>query len=56
MIFTQQNSIKDLLARAKMVDGKGVVTPTLATTKLSEHGPDTFRYPHMHRSIVSALQ
>lgn len=39
-----------------MTGCNGVVTPMLATTKLSKHGSDILEDPHMYRSIVGALQ
>lgn len=56
VVLTQTKYICDLLARVKMTECKGVVTPMLSSCKLSKHGHDLHSDPHAYRPIVGALQ
>ncbi|KAI5413791.1 hypothetical protein KIW84_058074 [Lathyrus oleraceus] len=55
LLLTQSKYIKDLLARAKMDNDNGVITPMLSTCKVRKHGTNHFFDPQLYKSIMGAL-
>lgn len=56
LLLSQTKYIRDLLAKAKVLEAKAIGTPMVANLKLSKHGNDLLDDPSFYRSIVGALQ
>lgn len=56
LFLSQTKYVRDLLAKANMLDAKPLNTPMVSSAKLSKHGTDLLEDPSFYRSIVGALQ
>lgn len=56
LFLSQTKYVRDLLAKANMLDAKSLPTPMISSAKLSKHGTDLLEDASFYRSIVGALQ
>lgn len=52
LMTTQRKYIHDLLARANMLDAKGIPTPIVSGCKLTKYGCNYVPYPSLYRSTI----
>lgn len=56
LVLSQAKYIRELLAKAALLDSNSIGTPMMSSCKLSKFGTNSLSDPHLYRSVVGALQ